>query len=77
MNLRDYYHSLDDEAKAAFAADLNRSVEYLRIHLFPKNGPPHRTPPLSVLERMAEITKGKVSLAEVLEHFSKKRRYAA
>lgn len=70
MNLRTFYYSLTDEQQVAYAKSIGSTTEYVRVHLIPKHRKPDRSRPLKKLQQMAAESNGKVTLDEVIAHFS-------
>lgn len=65
MRLRDYISRLDSEALAAYAKRCRIAVSYLRLHVKYAS----KDPSVSLIKSLARESEGRVSLAEVLEHF--------
>lgn len=77
MTLTKFYYSLDKPLKLAYAGAVNTTVDYIRIHLIPKNKLPDRTPGMDKLVALAKHSGGKVSVNEVIAHFSQRNDKAA
>jgi hypothetical protein len=65
MKLREYIDQLDTPGLAAYAARCGISLNYLRLHVKYAS----KDPSVSLIKALANKSEGKVSLAEVLEHF--------
>lgn len=65
MKLRDYINELDSEALAAYAGRCGIAVSYLRLHVKYAS----KNPSVSLIKALVRESEGRVSLAEVLEHF--------
>ena len=65
MKLRDYIDSLNSEALLAYALRCKIAVNYLRLHVKYAS----KDPSVSLIKSLAHQSEGRVSLAEVLDHF--------
>lgn len=65
MKLREYIHQMDPKAVSAYAARCRISTSYLRLHIKYAS----KDPSVSLIKSLARESEGRVSLAEVLEHF--------
>lgn len=65
MKLRDYIDSLDSEALLAYAGRCKIAVNYLRLHVKYAS----KDPSVSLIKSLTLQSEGRVSLAEVLDHF--------
>ena len=65
MKLRDYINGLDSDALAAYAGRCRIAVSYLRLHVKYAS----KDPSVSLIKALFRESEGRVSLAEVLEHF--------
>lgn len=65
MNLRDYIEQLDAMSLDCYAKRCQIAVSYLRLHVKYAS----KDPSVSLIKSLARESEGKVSLAEVLEHF--------
>lgn len=65
MKLRDYIDSLDSEALQAYAGRCKIAVNYLRLHVKYAS----KDPSVSLIKSLTRQSDGRVSLAEVLDHF--------
>lgn len=69
MNLRDYFYSLDGDGRAAYAARVGTSVDYLRQFSIPKRAEPKKLARPPLMRKLAAASEGRVSYGEVLSHF--------
>lgn len=65
MKLRDYIDQLDASGLEAYSARCCISLNYLRLHVKYAS----KDPSVSLIKALASKSEGKVSVAEVLEHF--------
>lgn len=65
MKLRKYIDDLDAEAVVAYAVRCSIAVNYLRLHIKYAS----KNPSVPLIKALARESEGRVSLAEVLEHF--------
>lgn len=66
MKLRQYIDTLDPAAVQAYAKRCGIALSYLRLHVKYAS----KDPSVSLIKSLSRESEGKVSLAEVLEHFS-------
>lgn len=66
MNLIDYWNSLDNQARSAYAARVGTSVLNISCHYIPRA---RKIPRQHRLALMAEASEGRVSMEEVVRHF--------
>ena len=66
MKLRQYIDALDPAALQAYASRCGIALSYLRLHVKYAS----KDPSVSLIKSLSRESEGKVSLAEVLEHFS-------
>ena len=65
MKLREYINCLDSEGLAAYALRCRIAVSYLRLHVKYAS----KDPSVSLIKSLTRESEGRVSIAEVLEHF--------
>lgn len=66
MTPREYYRTLERDAREDYARRVGTSVGYLRYILKPIPGTTPRRP---LMEKLADESDGRVSRAEVIEYF--------
>ncbi|KOP51101.1 hypothetical protein OX90_28660 [Pseudomonas coronafaciens pv. porri] len=65
MKLRDYINGMTPKDLDAYARRCGISLSYLRLHVKYAS----KDPSVSLIKSLARESQGRVSLAEVLEHF--------
>lgn len=65
MKLRDYISAMASKDLAAYARRCGISLSYLRLHVKYAS----KDPSVSLIKALARESQGRVSLADVLEHF--------
>ncbi|MNI17546.1 hypothetical protein D3C73_709180 [compost metagenome] len=65
MKLREYIDRLTSEETTAYAARCSIAVSYLRLHVKYAS----KDPSVSLIKSLTRESEGRVSLAEVLDHF--------
>ncbi|NWL18656.1 hypothetical protein DM828_04875 [Pseudomonas umsongensis] len=73
MKLRDYINDLDSGALAAYAGRCRISVSYLRLHVKYAS----KDPSVSLIKALTRESGGRVTLADVLEHYGVTENLAA
>ncbi len=73
MKLSDYIRSLDQAALNGYAERCNSTPAYISSHVYYAR----REPRKALREALARESQGKVSMAEVLEHFGMSGQSAA
>ena len=76
MDIYQYYLSLDEEGREAFAERAKTKLRYLTSHIMKPRPKPIKGASLGYMERLSKATNGEVELSGVVSHFADRSLYS-